>query len=140
MLGFSSTQNSYTTTLGNSLEFPRICNFLPLPRIHLRCSNLANSLMVSNNNSHTDILVSIPNDAKNNGVIVYHNYGKSSTLIDVPFLQTFAISITDENGNLINFNGISSYFELSIDIFRKRPVQRPPTFRQLIRQLSQILD
>lgn len=145
VLGFSETISSQyyastTTLFNNKITFPRICNFLPLPRIHLRCANLANSLMVGKNNNHTDILVSIPNDSKMNGVITYHNFAKSSTLIDVPFLQTFIINITDENGNLINFNGLSSYFEITIDIYRKRPTERPPTFRQLIRQLSQILD
>ena len=141
VLGFSETiQSTFTSATDNAITFPRVCNFLPLPRIHLRCVNLANSLMVNKTNNHSDILVSVPNDAKNNGVIVYHNYGKHSTLIDVPFLQTFVINITNETGAPINFNGISSYFELSIDIFRKRPIERPPTFRQLIRQLSQILD
>jgi hypothetical protein len=145
VLGFSETIQSQInpstiSLFTNVVEFPRVCNFLPTPRIHLRCSNLANSLMVNKEANHSDILCSIPNDSKMNGQISFHNYSQSTTLIDTPFLQTFIINITDENGNYINFNGISSYFELSIDIYRNRPNEKPPTFRQLIRQLSQIMD
>ena len=141
VLGFSETiPSSYISALNNYVDFPRVCNFLPTPRIHLRCMNLANSLLVGNATNHSDVLCSVPNDSKMNGQIVYHNYGQSTTLIETPFLQTFVINITDENGNLMNFNGVSSYFELNIDIYRNRPTERPPTFRQLIRQLSQILD
>jgi hypothetical protein len=141
ILGFSETISSeYTTLLDNYITFPRVCNFLPTPRIHLRCINLASSLMIGNTSNHSDILVSVPNDSKMNGQIVYHNYSQATTLIETPFLQTFTINITDENGNLINFNGVSSFFELSIDIYRNRPTERPPTFRQIIKQLSQILD
>lgn len=145
VMGFSETISSVifpssTTLMTNIVEFPRVCNFLPTPRIHLRCLNLANSLLVGNDSSHSDILVSIPNDSKLNGQIVYHNYGGTTTLIETPFLQTFVINLTDENNSLINFNGISSFFELNIDIYRNKPAERPPTFRQLIRQLSQIMD
>ena len=136
ILGFSDSLSSYTTTLGNTIEFPRVCNFLPTPRIHLRCPQFANSLLVNRNTNQTDILVSVPNDSKLNGQIVYHNFSKSQTLIDVPFLQTFQINITDDENNLVNFNGISSYFEISIDFYKRRLTERPPTFQQLIRNFA----
>ena len=140
VMGFSSTLSSYTTPLGNSVEMTRVCNFMPTPRIHLRCSNLANSIMVGTKDNHTDILCSIPNDGKLNSSIVYHNYSNSSTLIDATYLHTLIVNITDENGFLLNFNGVASYFELSIDIFRKRLAEKPPTFKELIYHLSRHFD
>jgi len=141
VMGFSSTINSESTLGGNSayITLPRTCNFLSIPRIHLRCKELASTSCLVSKNCDSDILVSIPNDSTQNSKIVYKNFMDSSTHLDIPFLQSLTINFTDEQNNLINFNGISSYFEIQLDIYRKRG-EKKPTFRNLIRQLSQILE
>ena len=130
VMGFSSTVSS----TANQIVLPRTCNFLHTPRIHLRCNELANGYLFSKN-TESDILLSIPNDSNANGKIVYRNFMNTSThLYTIPFIQQLTFNFTDENSNLINFNGISSYFEIQLEIYRKRP-ERPPTFRNLVREL-----
>ena len=134
MIGFSSTISSTT----NQIVLPRSCNFLHTPRIHLRCGELANGYLLGKN-TESDILLSIPNDSTANGKIVYRNFMNTSSHLDLPFIQTLTFNFTDENGVLINFNGISSYFEIQLEIYRKRP-EKPPTFRNLVKELSKILE
>lgn len=138
VMGFSSSIFCSASTLGNYIIMPRTCNFLPLPRVHLRCKELSNSCLISKN-CDADILVSVPNDSVPNGKIVYRNFMNTSTHLELPYLQTLTINFTDEQNNLINFNGISSYFEIQLDIYKKRP-EKPPTFRKVIQELSRILE
>ena len=140
MIGFSSTIGSQTS-LGNSsyITLPRTCNFLSIPRIHLRCRELSSSSCLISKNCDSDILVSVPNDSQQNSKIVYKSFMDSSIHLDIPFLQSLTINFTDEQGFNINFNGISSYFEIQLDIYRKKP-EKKPTFRKLIQELSQILE
>ena len=134
VMGFSSSVSS----TNKKVELPRTCNFLHTPRIHLRCSELANGYMI-NKNYDADVLLSIPNDSTANGKIVYREFMNNSTHLETSFIQTLTFNFTDENSNLLNFNGISSYFEIQLEIYRKRP-ERPPTFRNLVRELSKILE
>ena len=140
VMGFSSTISSQTS-LGNSsyITLPRTCNFLSIPRIHLRCKELASSSCLVSKNCDSDILVSVPNDATQNSKIVYKNFMDSSIHLDIPFLQSLTINFTDEQNNPVNFNGQSSYFEIQLDIYRKRG-EKKPTFRKLIQELSRILE
>ena len=81
--------------------------------------------------------MSVPNDSVPGGKIVYRNFMGSTNHLELPFLQSLVINFSDEQGYPINFNGVSSYFELQFDIYRKRP-EKPPTFRNVIKQLSQL--
>ena len=138
VMGFSSDIASITSSssVGYYVVCPRTCNFLPIPRIHLRCRELASSCLISKNHD-SDILVSVPNDSVPGGKIVYRNFMGSTNHLELPFLQSLVINFSDEQGYPINFNGVSSYFELQFDIYRKRP-EKPPTFRNVIKQLSQL--
>ena len=140
VLGFSQTLASSPTIGFNSsyLTLPRTCNFLPIPRIHLRCKELSHSCLISKN-CESDILVSVPNDSPLNGKIVYRNFMNSANHLDLPFLQSLTINFTDEQNNFVNFNGISSYFEIQLDIYKKRP-NRAPSFWKVIQELSRILE
>ena len=126
IMGFSGNQVS--TSL--SLTMPRVCNFLPLPRICFRCGKLANSFTTSSIDSG-DVILSIPNTAKLNGQIIYTNNSNSKTLFKLDSLRDFIVAITDDDGNLIDFNGISSFFVFRFDIFRKS-IEKPMSFRNII--------
>ena len=134
VMGFSST----LTSTDKQIVLPRTCNFLHTPRIHLRCGELANGYMI-NKNYDADVLLSIPNDATANGKIVYRNFINNSTHLETSFIQTLTFNFTNENNELLNFNGISSYFEIQLEIYRKRP-EKAPTFRNLVKELSKILE
>jgi hypothetical protein len=126
VMGFSGNQVS----VGLSLTMPRVCNFLPLPRICFRCSKLSNSFTPSSIDSG-DVILSIPNTAKLNGQIIYTNNSDSKTLFKLESLRDFVVSLTDDDGELIDFNGISSFFVFRFDIFRKS-IQKPMSFRNIV--------
>jgi len=134
IIGFSQTA---TTTTG-SLTMPRTYNFLPIPRFIIRCNILSDGIILGTNSSvaGSDILASVPNVARNNGLVVYEN-NASEFLVKNLTLGLITISITDDNGRLINFNGVSSYFVLKFNIFR-RYIKKPMKFENLIAHINKI--
>ena len=133
IMGFSTNLSSTFTTT-NVLTMSRVCNFLPLPRVTVRCSELANSTMVGSNTS-SDVLITIPNNSKPNGQIYYQNQTQAKMLFRHHHLSRFVISFTDDDGNLLNFNGVSSFFVLQFDIFRKF-ITKPPRFSNIVEMVN----
>jgi len=126
VMGFTGT----TAATGLSLTLSRVCNFLPLPRINLRCPDLANSF-ISASIDGSDVILSVPNNAKLNGQIVYNNTSNMKTLFKLTNLNSFQVSLTDDDGNPINFNGISSFFTFQFEIHR-RTLAKPLPFNKLV--------
>jgi len=126
IMGFSGNQAS----TGLSLTLPRVCNFLPLPRICFRCSKLANSFTPSSIDSG-DVILSIPNTAKLNGQIIYTNNTSSQNLFKLDKLSDFIVSITNDDGDLIDFRGVSSFWVFQFNIFRKS-IEKPMSFKNII--------
>lgn len=126
IMGFSNdvVSSSFSATL------PRCCNFLPLPRINLRCAELANTNTVGNNPS-SDVITTIINNTRPNGQIYYTNQSQSKLLFRHHNLNRFVVLFTDDDGNPINFNGISSFFTLQFDIYRKH-TEKPKRFSDII--------
>ena len=136
--GTNYVQNSWKQVYYQIYDFPRTVNFLPLPRILLRCTEMANTCMVGSKAAN-DIVLTIPNNAKPNGQIYFQNTSQSKLLFRRYDLQQFIMLLTDDDGNCINFNGISSFFTLQFDIFR-RWVQRPPRFANIIDYVNSEID
>jgi hypothetical protein len=130
VMGFSGD----ITSTSKSLELSRCCNFLPLPRITLRCAELANTSMIGTANS-SDVIITIPNNSKPNGQIYYLNQSQAKLLFRHHELSRFVISLTDDDGNFLNFNGISSFFTLQFDIYRKW-MPKPPRFSNIIEYVN----
>ena len=130
IMGFSGNQVS----VGNSVLLPRVCNFLPLPRICIRCPDLAHSF-ISATTDGTDVVLSVPNNAKLNGQIVYNNSSNMKTLFKLTNLNQFYVSLTDDDGVPINFNGISSFFTFQFDIHRKT-LAKPMAFDKLVNYIN----
>jgi hypothetical protein len=118
IIGFSG---SVTVASGTTLVMPRVCNFLPIPRFNVCADFLNNGTILGKDKSFSNstLLASVPNTSKNNTLIVYESEANEFILKTLT-LNTITISILDDNGNLINFNGISSYFQLKLNIYRKR--------------------
>ena len=76
------------------------------------------------------ILASVPNNSKNNNLIVYEST-ENEFILKTLTLNTLTLSIQDDNGNLINFNGVSSYFQLRFSIFRERIPKLLP-FKEIV--------
>ena len=126
VMGFSGT----TAATGLTLTLSRVCNFLPLPRINLRCPDLAHSF-ISASIDGSDVVLSVPNNAKLNRQIVYNNTSNMKTLFKLTNLNSFQVSLTDDDGNPINFNGISSFFTFQFEIHR-RTLAKPLPFNKLV--------
>lgn len=130
IMGFSGNQVS----VANSVLLPRVCNFLPLPRICIRCPDLAHSF-ISATTDGNDVVLSVPNNAKLNGQIVYNNTSNMKTLFKLTNLNQFYVSLTDDDGVPINFNGISSFFTFQFDIHRKT-LAKPMAFDKLVSYIN----
>jgi len=141
VFGFDNLQTAVfgTSTLlgitGYILTMPRVCNLLPVPRFLVRCEELNNGILLSTQNKEQgNILASVPNISKNNNMIVYEN-NVDEFLVKNTNISNLTISITDENNNLINFNGISSYFCFRFNIYRKK-IKRPLRFDKLVETMN----
>lgn len=136
IMGFSTDLTSSLVNGINTLTLTRCCNFLPLPRVCIRCSELlTNNNMIGNNNKASDLVISIPNNSRPNGQIYYQNQTQVKALYKGNNLNRIVISITDDDGNFINFNGISSFFVLQFDIFRQF-VPKLPSFSNIVNMVN----
>ena len=136
ILGFSGDQSSS----GLSLTFPRVCNFLSLPRINIRCAALATSTLATSSDVFSlqnDIILSIVNTGVANGQITYQNNSSICTLFKGDRLDSFILSITDDDGNLIDFNGVSSFFVIQFDVYRTH-ITKPDSFSKIVQSVNQL--
>ena len=120
IIGFSGTQYSSTASAPYSLVLPRCINFLPTPIINICCDQINNgqSLGLNSNASFSNILASIPNVSKLNNEIVYQNVSDEFVIRNTSH-NNLIISILDDDGAFIDFNGISSWFLLRFKIHKK---------------------
>jgi hypothetical protein len=135
MYGYNSVLNA--TTYFVSMN--RVMNLLPVPRFIVRCDELNNGVMLSSSGNETsNILFSVPNVSKNNSLIVYEN-NIDEFLMKGVSLSTLTISITNENGSYLNFNGCSSYFVIRFNIYRKS-ITRPLKFSEILQNQTSIYN
>ena len=127
VMGFTGeiTSSSLTMTM------PRVFNFLPIPRIFLRCSELGNG----HSSEIGDILLAIPNNSRLNSQIVY-TATDLKTLVKEEQITNLTFKLTDEDGNLLNFNGVASFFSVQLDIYRKW-IPKIETFYSLVKKSNQ---
>ncbi len=111
VMGFS---NDNITSFANTLTFGNCVNFLPLARLNFK-SNLFKFGNYSQNNGSGDIFLSLQNNAPAMGVINYSNSSNLKFYMEDKAITTFIISVCDDNGNLINFNGVEWFMTLQID-------------------------
>ena len=122
IMGFSGTINSTVVSSVNTLVMPRLCNFLPNPlfRVCIESNTLYNGqvLGTSGSPSYSNVLASIPNVSKQNTQVIYQNFADEFAIQATGQTQLI-MSILDDNGNLIDFNGVSSYFQLRLRLYKK---------------------
>lgn len=126
VMGFSDTISSTSRVI----TMPRVYNFLPLPRVFLHCPELGNG----HNGTNGDILLSIPNNSRLNSQIVY-TAPDIKTLVKEDQISSLTFKITDDEGNLLNFNGVASFFTIQLDIYRKW-IPRIETFDTLVKNAN----
>lgn len=119
IVGFSGIVSS-TTLSPFVLTMSRTINFLPTPIINLCCEQISNgqNLGINNAGQFSSILASIPNVSKLNNEIVYQNASDEFVIRNISH-NNLTISILDDDGEYIDFNGISSWFLLRFRIHKK---------------------
>lgn len=134
IIGFSGT----TSSTANTLTMPRTYNFLPIPRFIIHCNILNDGIILGTNSviAGSDILASVPNVARNNGQVIYESPTTEFLVKNLNF-GMITITITDDNNRPINFNGVSSYFQLKFNIFRKY-IKKPLRFEQLAEYINKV--
>jgi len=132
-------RTSFSTT-ATSFTMPRCYNFLPVARFVFHCNILNSGLTLTTNSNvaSTDVLAVIPNSSKLNSQIIYENNNNEFLIKSNSHISSITISITDDDNRLINFNGISCYFDLQFNLFRKS-IQKPIKFANLVKQASETL-
>ena len=97
------------------LTLPFSVNFVPLPRLNFK-SNFFRFNNFNSNDFSNDLFLSIQNNTNPNSMIQYINQSQIKFRVDDKNITTFVISITDDDGNYINFNNQDTYLTLQIDI------------------------
>lgn len=124
VIGFNQDVSSTPNEAGtlHIAVMPRVANFLPTPlfRVCVESNSIYNGqvLGAAGAPAYSNVLASIPNVTKQNTTVVYQNFSDQFAI--QPTGQTqLIISILDDNGNLIDFNGVSSYFQLRMQLYKK---------------------
>lgn len=122
VLGFSGNLPASWTGTQYAVTMTRLCNFLPTPlfRVCVENNSIYNGqvLGAAGAPAYSNVLASIPNITKQNTQVVYQNFSDEFAI--QPTGQTqLIISILDDNGKFINFNGVSSYFQLRLRLYKK---------------------
>lgn len=138
IIGFSGTETASLVGSVYTLVCSRAYNFLPIPRYIIHCNLLNDGVILTNNSAigGSDVLATIPNVSKPNGQLVYENIASEFILKTTNFGQ-IVITITDDNNREIDFLGVSSYFQLKFNIFR-RYLKRPMKFNSLVEYINSI--
>jgi hypothetical protein len=133
-IGFQGTP---FTTSATSLTMPFVIDFLPIPRFIFHCNLLNDGLLLTTNSTvgATDVLASIPNNAKLGSQIIYENYNSEFLLRTTP-QNNIIVTITNDNSQEIDFNNIACYFVLRFNVFRKS-ISKPLRFNNLIQSIKQ---
>lgn len=128
----------FFTATGDSYTMDRCFNFLPIPRFLFHANILSNGITLTNNSATgtSDVIASVPNVAKLNSQIIYENNSTSFQVKTQVNMSGLNIKITDDDNRLINFNGISCYFDIKFDIYR-RSIKKPQKFSNLIKTIQE---
>lgn len=121
VVGFSGTTASTTASAPYTLVMPRCVCFLPEPIYNICCMEINNgSALAQNGNfAFSSILASVPNNGKINSEIVYNqDSGAEFPIINSTF-NYLTIQIMSDEGLLLDFNGLASFFTLRFKIHKK---------------------
>lgn len=110
-----------TAISGTSVTSPFVCNFLPLSRLLIRSQAFSTSNFNGKDGS-TDLLLSVQNSSSSGALILWNNYSQLKyDITHVDNLNIVDLSITDDSGNLIDFNGCDWFITFRIEYVYEQP-------------------
>ena len=104
-----------TYVVSSSLTFPYPCNFLGINRIKIKSGCFKTNNLDSNSHGHSNLLATIPVNVSQYSLINYINHTDFKNIITNSDINMIDITITDEEDNVLNFNGIDVYLTIQID-------------------------
>ena len=110
---------TYTSDSNFNIVMPYCCNFLGITRLKIKSNVIQTNNIDSYSKGKCNMLCSIPVNSAAGGLIVYNNYTNFKIIFPNNNLDYIDISITDENDNELDFNGVDNYITLQIDSIRK---------------------
>jgi hypothetical protein len=103
------------TSLGLTLEFPFVVNFLPIQRLNFK-SNFFNFKNYNQSDNSSDVFLSVQNNAPQQAIIYYKNDSNIKYLVEDKSITSFLVTVTNDVNQLINFNNIDWTLTFQIDI------------------------
>ena len=104
ILGFIVNQNHTSNTLTLTSTYP--VNLLGTLKLKLSSKEINITNIDSASGGHVNTLVEIPISASNFGLILYTNVSNIHSVLHQKSLNGFSIRITDDSGDLVDFNNI----------------------------------
>ena len=102
--------------VASSLTFPYPCNFLGVNRIKIKSGCFkTNNLDSNSKGAYSHLLATIPVDVSQYSLINYINITSFKNIIANTDINMIDITITYEEDNKLNFNGVDVYITLQID-------------------------
>lgn len=139
-LGLTGTTVGTPFSTSFSVQLPNCVNFLPTPRVNIRCNKLKLQNF-SSYDSSADILTTVQNNASQSGMITFINYTKSRYKIDVESINDLDIRITDDNNNDLNFNGVDWYIAIKVDYeYKLNYVGKKDAFSKILENNNEYLN
>lgn len=135
LVGWNNVEN-ITFTSNNTYLAPNVVNLLTVPRIFVRSSSI-NCGNYSDETESSDVLGVIPNMACLNGVIHFTNFNGVSHMVSED-VTNFDVNLTDDDKNLIDFQGCPVYITFNIKTIRE--VIKPPSFQDMFKTASSDLE
>lgn len=122
IVGFSGVVTS-TAVAPYTLEMPRIVNLLPTPSYQIVAvgGTMYNGLILSSSGmvQQSNVLASIPNIGKQTTTLIYRNDTQEFRLESLS-QTTLEIMILDNENRLVDFNGLTTFICLKVNIHRKQ--------------------
>lgn len=141
VVGFNETvASSLTLTSGYYVAtMPQVYNFLPIPNYILHMNVINDGITLGNEGMQStgDVLVSVPNNGRNNAQTIYEAGSNNEFLLKNWDLRNLQLRITDSKNRELNFNGVSSYLTLRFNIYRTMAV-RPKKFSEILEENHRI--
>lgn len=106
---------------GTSVTSPNVCNFLPLSRLLIR-SNAFGTQNFNGKDGSTNLILSVQNSSASGSLILWNNYSLLKyDITHVDNLNVIDLSITDDTGNLLDFNGCDWFMTFRIEYVYEQP-------------------
>lgn len=120
ILGFN--QNVTTVITASTITFPNLFNLLGQKKLKIYSNNLAIDSVDSVGNATNNLIETISVNQPGFGMIIYNNIDNTYGHLRTNYLSTVDISIKDELGNYVNFNGVDWTMTIVLIVYKELKV------------------